>query len=62
MILDAIMTAVMLILLGLSVAAIMWMIRNDENFRIWMNMAIVRYYNKAENLHKRLVEFARKKE
>ena len=62
MLLDAVMIAVMLILLGLSVFAVIWTIRNDENFRMWMNMAIVRYYNRAEDLHDRLVKLARKKE
>ncbi len=62
MLLDAVMFAAMLILLGLSVAAVIWMIRNDENFRMWMNMAFVRYYNRAEELHDRLVRLARKEE
>jgi len=62
MLLDSVMFAVMLILLGLGVAAVVWTIRNDENFRMWMNMAFVRYYNRAEELHDRLVRLAQKEE
>jgi hypothetical protein len=62
MVLDAVMMVIMLVLLGMSVAAVVWMIRKDENFRLWMNCAILRYYNQSERLHERLVKLARRKE
>lgn len=54
MLIDAVMITVLLVLLFSSIAVVLWMIRNDENFRMWMNMAYVRYYNRAEKLHERL--------
>jgi len=52
---DSIMMVVLLILLISGIVAFIWMIKDDENFRMWMNHGFFTYYNRAEKLHEQYV-------
>lgn len=47
---DMVMMGVILLLLGALTAGVIWLARNDEYFRWWLNGAIFNYYNRFERM------------
>lgn len=47
---DTVLMGVVLLLFGALIACVIWLARNDEYFRWWLNGAIFKYYNRFERM------------